>query len=137
MSNLKTIYCCACKKDVSARLISGAEVYPHRQDLHNLPFWTCDNCGNFVGCHHKTSNPTNPLGVIPCSQMKEYRKKIHQILDPLWKSGKMSRSAVYKMVSDKVGWEYHTAKIRTLREAKDIVSIAENISAEYYEIDYF
>lgn len=58
------IYCTGCGKDVQARLTDGAERYPHRPDLYELPFWKCDTCGNYVGCHHKTRAPTKPLGCI-------------------------------------------------------------------------
>jgi hypothetical protein len=42
------IHCSGCKGPVNARLTDGAEIYPHRQDLHRLPFWRCDSCGNYV-----------------------------------------------------------------------------------------
>ena len=69
--------------DVEVRLTNGAEIYPHRKDLSELPFWKCDTCGNFVGCHHKTGDPTKPLGVIPTSEIKRARQHIHRILDPI------------------------------------------------------
>ncbi len=62
------IYCCGCNEKIKARLTNGEEIYPHRTDLYLLPFWKCDSCGNFVGCHHKTDNPTKPLGCIPSHQ---------------------------------------------------------------------
>ena len=79
------IYCCGCNKDTAARLTNGEEIYPHRKDLYSLPFWKCDQCGNYVGCHHKTKNQTKPLGCIPTQEIKNIRKKIHTVLDPLWK----------------------------------------------------
>ena len=82
------IRCCGCQKKVEARLTDGSEIYPHRKDLYSLPFWKCDVCGNFVGCHHKTKNRTRPLGCIPTPEIKNARKHIHAILDPLWQSGK-------------------------------------------------
>lgn len=45
------IFCCKCNKHIKARLTNGKEVYPYRSDLHKLPFWKCDQCKNFVGCH--------------------------------------------------------------------------------------
>lgn len=80
---MSEIYCCGCEKKVPARLTDGAEIYPHRHDLSGLPFWKCDTCGNFVGCHHKTKNRTRPLGCIPTPEIKEARKRIHSLLDPL------------------------------------------------------
>lgn len=117
------IYCCACSHDIEARLTDGAEVYPHRKDLAGLPFWKCDTCGNFVGCHHKTKNRTQPLGVIATSEIKKARQHIHAVLDPIWKSGKMKRASLYKRISGELGWQYHTANIRTIEEARKVYAI--------------
>lgn len=117
------IYCCACSHDIEARLTDGAEVYPHREDLAGLPFWKCDACGNYVGCHHKTKNRTQPLGVIATPEIKKARQHIHAVLDPIWKSGKMKRASLYKRISDELGWQYHTANIRTIEEARKVYAI--------------
>ncbi len=76
MGNNRSIFCCGCKADVRARLTSGKEIYPHRSDLSSLPFWRCDGCGNFVGCHHKTKDRTRPLGCIPTPEIKEERQRV-------------------------------------------------------------
>lgn len=112
------IFCCACKADIKARLTDGGEIYPHRPDLTELPFWKCDKCGNFVGCHHKTKNRTAPLGCIPTPELKEARKQLHALIDPIWRSGKMGRSELYEAISRDIGWNYHTAEIRTIEEAR-------------------
>lgn len=122
------IYCCACKTQVEARLTNGAEVYPHREDLSNLPFWKCDKCNNAVGCHHKSKNRTKPLGCIPTPELKLIRRHIHKILDPLWQSGMFSRSKVYRDLSKKIGWRYHTANIRSVEEGKEIYLIIKKLS---------
>lgn len=114
----EVIYCCGCKQDVEARLTDGSEVYPHRPDLAELPFWKCDTCNNFVGCHHKTSNRTAPLGCIPTPELKAARQHIHALIDPVWQSGRMTRKAIYEAISAEVGWKYHTAKTRTVEEAR-------------------
>ena len=114
------IYCCGCKKDVNARLTDGREIYLHRPDLYALPFWRCDDCKNFVGCHHKTGNPTEPLGCIPTAEIKNARRHIHALIDPIWQSGKMQRSALYAEISKRAGWGYHTAKIRSIDEARTV-----------------
>lgn len=114
------IFCCECKKNIAARLTDGKEIYPHRYDLHSLPFWKCDQCGNYVGCHHKTEKRTKPLGCIPNSEIKKARKEIHKILDPLWQSGYVRRDLLYAAISKHIGWKYHTAKIRDIDEARRI-----------------
>ena len=114
------IYCCGCEEKIEARLTNGKEAYPHRRDLYKHPFWICDRCKLTVSCHHKTKNPTQPLGCIATPQIKNARRHIHALLDPLWESGKYKRAKVYKLISDKFGREYHTAHIRTIEEARDV-----------------
>jgi len=121
------IRCCGCGDKVEARLTDGTEIYPHRKDLSDLPFWKCDACGNFVGCHHKTENRTRPLGCIPTPEIKNARKHIHAILDPIWKSKQMKRKEIYKLLSDKLGWQYHTTSIRSVDEAREVYRLVQNI----------
>lgn len=126
----RTIYCTGCEKDVEARLTDGKERYPHRPDLYSIPFWKCDTCGNYVGCHYKTNKPTNPLGCIATSAILDARKKIHAILDPLWKSGVISRVRIYGYVSYLLGYTYHNGEIRSIEEARTIYKIVAQLSNE-------
>lgn len=126
----REIYCCGCEEKVKARLTDGSEVYPHRRDLSLLPFWKCDRCGNHVGCHHKTDNPTNPLGCIPTPEIKNARQHIHRILDPIWQSGRMKRKALYQEIARQIGRKsYHTANIRSLDEAREVYRIVQQIGS--------
>lgn len=126
----RLIYCCGCSSDVNARLTDGAEIYPHRSDLARLPFWKCDSCGNFVGCHHKTKQRTAPLGCIPTPEIKEARSHIHRILDPLWKSGRFKRRELYSKIANSLGIkEYHTAELRSVEQARDAYRAILEISA--------
>lgn len=119
MAKLKQIYCCGCDRDVNARLTDGAEIYPHRNDLYRLPFWKCDGCGNFVGCHHKTRNRTQPLGCIPTPEIKDARSHIHKLLDPIWKNGRMDRGKLYHEIACSLGVQkYHTAELRTIEDCR-------------------
>lgn len=126
----KEIYCCECRLNVSARLTNGGEVYKRRPDLKSLPFWICDSCGNFVGCHHKTKDKINPLGVIPSEEIKNYRKHIHKILDPLWTCGLISRSQLYKEISKRIGFNYHTAMLKSNEECLSAISAINEIQKE-------
>ncbi len=112
------IHCCGCNHKVEARLTSGKEIYSHRPDLFNLPFWKCDSCNNYVGCHHKTKNKTKPLGCIPTKEIKNARKHIHILLDPIWKKGLISRGELYSILSEKIGKKYHTAEIQSVSDAR-------------------
>lgn len=112
------LWCCQCQKDVDARLTTGAEVYPHRKDLAAIPRWICDGCGNHVGTHHKTATPTKPLGNIPSPELKKARIHIHALIDPAWKSKRVSRRKIYAHLSSVLGRDYHTAELRTVDEAR-------------------
>ena len=128
------LYCCGCGNDTTPRLTDGEEIYPHRQDLFSLPFWKCDACGNFVGCHHKTKDPTRPLGCIPTPEIKKARQSIHRALDPLWKTYrngvKRSRRNVYATLSKRLGYQYHTAEVRDTEEAGRVLSIIKEMSEQ-------
>ena len=127
------ITCCGCNgQKVKARLTYGHEIYPHRKDLYLLPFWKCDTCGNFVGCHHKTKNKTKPLGCIPTPEIKQKRLEIHRIIDPLWKLKKVERSYVYNWLSRHLGYEYHTANIESLEEAEKVLRLVKQLKEEIY-----
>lgn len=129
MSNV-TLWCCGCQADVHPRLTDGREVYPHRRDLADLPFWRCDACGNHVGCHHKTKNRTQPLGCIPDAAMKKARSHIHNILDPLWKRRLIDRRHLYARLTEVLGRQYHTGELRTLDEARTIYRAVQGIARE-------
>lgn len=121
------IYCCGCGKEVEARLTNGEEIYPHRKDLHTLPFWKCEECANYVGCHYKTKNRTKPLGCIPTKELKNARRHIHKILDPIWQDGKMKRKDLYQYLSENIGWRYHTANIKSIEEAREVYKLVKTI----------
>ncbi len=131
MSEKMKIRCCGCNgSKVTARLTNGKEIYPHRKDLYDLPFWKCDVCGNFVGCHHKTKNRTQPLGCIPTPEIKNARQHIHRILDPIWKSKLAKRNEIYAWLSEQLGWKYHTAQIRSIEEARKVYRLVQRFKAE-------
>lgn len=111
------IHCCKCDAKIDARLTNGAEIYPHRDDLSKIPFWVCDACGNYVGCHHKTKHPTTPLGSIPTKEIRAVRIRLHGLVDPLWRDKKLfSRAEVYRLLSIHLGRPYHTGDINSVTE---------------------
>jgi hypothetical protein len=122
------IYCCECSCEVEARLTTGAETYPRRPDLAELPFWKCDACDNYVGCNHKTKDRKRPLGNIPSEAIRDARRRIHSILDPLCQPDNRRRRAVYARISAALGYPYHTAEIKTVEEARRIYAIVKEIT---------
>jgi hypothetical protein len=124
------IYCCGCGTNVRARAATGLEIYPHRPDLHELPFWVCRDCGNYVGCHHKTATPTKPLGNIPTKEIRGARQHIHKLLDPIWKTKKLPRGVVYAKLSEKIGYPYHTGEVESVEQARIIYKAVQEIAKE-------
>jgi hypothetical protein len=117
-----TIYCGICDKKQEIILTTGKEIYPHRKDLFKLKFWKCPVCGGYVGTH-KNSKKHKPLGCIVSKEVKNARIRIHKLLDILWSSPcefNYSRKELYKKISEHIGRKYHTAKIKTLKEANEI-----------------
>ena len=119
------IFCCTCNKDIDATLIYGDICYPHRKDLSKLKFYQCPVCKNFVGTHKGTDRP---LGVIASAEIKKERMKIHDILDPLWKCKKYPRKELYKQISSRLGYDYHTANLKSIEECRKVYSIVSDIA---------
>lgn len=62
--------------------------------------YICDNfptCDTYVGVHKDTNKP---LGTLANKELRTLRMKCHEVFDPLWKSGRMSRSRAYRVLSD-------------------------------------
>lgn len=123
----RPIWCCACNQDVAAQRVDGSAVYPRRPDLADLVFWRCPTCGNHVGTHKGTCAP---LGNIPTPALARARGHIHAILDPLWRSGRIGRSELYAKLSERLGWTYHTAKLRTIEEARQVWKLVRQVERE-------
>ncbi len=118
----KAIYCCSCNKEILANKITGEKIYNHREDLYHLIFWQCPFCELYVGSHKETNEP---LGIIPTKEMKDLRIEIHNILDPLWKDGKITRGKIYRRMSGFLKKEYHTASLSTIEEHQNALRYAE------------
>jgi len=69
--------------------------------------WLCKDCDAYVGCHNNTRRP---LGTMADDQTRKWRQAVHRRIDPLWKSGDMSRKEVYKKISDGIGFQFHTGE---------------------------
>lgn len=121
------IFCIECQSDVEAAHIQGVDAYPHRPDLARKNFWQCPSCKNFVGTH-KNGDSMTPLGCIPNRKMKSIRMQIHSVIDPIWKTRKLSRSEVYKRISEKIGYEYHTGEIKSIPEANRIFVLVQEMA---------
>jgi zinc-finger-containing domain len=122
------IFCVACDKNIEAKLVSGSIVYPRSPQLAHDKFWMCNSCKNFIGCHKNANkNKLKPLGVIANKELKEARIQIHNIIDPIWQGEKMKRGEIYAIISNELGYTYHTGELRSLEEARMVWKIVAEI----------
>jgi hypothetical protein len=77
-----------------ARLIDSAEVYGGRS--YGL-MYVCKPCDARVGVHKGTKKP---LGRLANAELRAAKIAAHAAFDPLWKSGRMSRNAAYRWLSE-------------------------------------
>lgn len=104
-------------------------VYPRSPKLAHDKFWMCNSCKNFIGCHKNANkNKMKPLGVIANKELKQARISIHNIIDPIWKEEKMKRGEVYAILSQELGYTYHTGELRSLDEARKVWRIVAELS---------
>ena len=119
------IYCCECKKVRKCILVTGKEIYPARPELHSLYFWKCPECGQYVGCHKNTQEP---MDVIPTQEMKKARQIIHSFMDSMWKSGKITRGKLYRLIAKELGIKvYHTGWTRSLGQCRRVYAAVTKI----------
>ena len=71
---------------------TGADIYPHRPDLHRGHYWACGSCDARVGCHPGTALP---LGRLADRRLRRLRMRAHQEFDKIWKFGRTTRPEAY------------------------------------------
>ena len=86
----------------------------------------CKPCGTYVGCHENTRRP---LGTMADKETRVWRRKAHTVIDPLWKSGKMTRKEVYKMLKEKFGRVIHIGE-SDINNCKEIILAISSLDKE-------
>lgn len=69
--------------------------------------YLCKPCDAYVGCHNNTKKA---LGVMANKELREWRKKVHAYIDPIWKEGKRHRGSVYAQITKELGFRFHTGE---------------------------
>jgi hypothetical protein len=122
------IFCVECDKKITPRLVYGNVVYPKSPKLAHKRFWQCVSCKNFVGCHENANkNKMRPLGVIANRELKQARIAIHNVIDPIWRNGKLTRSEIYASLGRELGYPYHTGELRSMEEARRVYKLVAEI----------
>lgn len=100
--------------NMQTEIKTGQSVYPHRRDLYELNFWVCPNCGAYTGCHKKSartkykgqtivSDGTIPLGIPANTGLRKLRMQAHDLFDPVWRGGAISRRKAYSKMATHLG----------------------------------
>ncbi len=97
-----------------AEWVPNEEIYGKRYGKSWMTWW-CRQDDARVGCHNNTRTP---LGTMANSELREWRKRAHAYIDPIWKSGQMSRRKVYELLDRHFGREMHVGEsdIETCKE---------------------
>lgn len=67
----------------------------------------CKEHDTYVGCHENTRRP---LGTMAGPELRKLRMAVHAKIDPVWRNKVHSRKEVYRYLSDKLGYQYHTGE---------------------------
>ncbi len=80
------------------KLVTGADIYPRRADLHERNFWRCA-CGAYVGCHSGTEQP---YGTPANKELRHLRMRTHELFDPYWEKHGMTRTEAYAFLANRL-----------------------------------
>ena len=103
-------YCCGCEDDVLCELVSGKDIYPHREDLYSKEFWRCPNCGNYTG-KYNGEYPT-----LASAYIRDRRRFCHEELKSIWKDRNL-RGKYYGYMSNIFKRDFHWGTVRSNAEA--------------------
>lgn len=98
MSNCPQVICPYCGS--VAKFSTSREVY-RGQDFGMM--YICINyprCDAYVGVHDGTDKP---LGRMADRELREWKKRVHAIFDPFWKSGQLKRVHAYSRLARMMG----------------------------------
>lgn len=126
------IYCCCCNRLQSCSMVTGSDIYGPDTKYAWTYFYRCPDCGGYVGVSHTYE----PLGTIPTPEIRALRMQIHNVIDPLWRTGKLKRTEVYRQMTKLLGCgEYHTALLSTVEVAEKALEAAKLLANKYEDKD--
>lgn len=86
-----------------AEWVENSKIYGRRYGQSYM-CWLCPSCGAYVGCHNNTKKP---LGTLANKELRNWRMHAHAHIDPYWKTGQLSRGAVYAILKEYFGRQIH------------------------------
>lgn len=82
-----------------AQWVPNERIYGKRYGKSYMAWW-CPPCDAYVGCHE---NSKRPKGTMANAETRLWRQRAHDAFDPLWKSGRMTRDAAYRLLTQRLG----------------------------------
>jgi len=115
--------CPYCKNE--AKFGPNEEWYGRRYGKSYMCYY-CKPCNAYVGTHNNTDKP---LGTMANKELREWRRKAHAVIDPLWKSGGMKRKDVYYQLNKKFGKWIHIGEsdIETCQKVIEYFALQEKL----------
>lgn len=86
----------------AVKIVCNSEIY-NGQEYGEWPWaYKCDGsfCDAYVGMHPFTNIP---LGTLATHAMRDARKRAKNVFQPLWQSGRMTRSEAYAWLAGQLG----------------------------------
>lgn len=83
--------------------VENKEIYGRNYGKSYMAYY-CKPCDAYVGCHNNTKKA---LGTMANAELREWRKKAHAHIDPVWKSGDKKRGDIYAILKEKLGRPIH------------------------------
>lgn len=108
-----------------AEWVSNDQIYGRRFGRSYMA-WLCRKCNAYVGCHNNTHVP---LGTMANSELREYRKAAHALIDPIWQKGPLKRKHLYVELSRRMGHQVHVAWA-DVDECREIMRHARELKAD-------
>lgn len=113
--------CPYCKKP--APWVPNEEVYGRRYGNSYMCYY-CKPCDAYVGCHNNTQRA---LGTMANKELRTARKNAHEVIDPIWKTGAMSRGKLYSELAKALGHKVHVGE-SDLDTCKKIIAVAPTLT---------
>src|SRR3990167_11355804 len=109
--------CPYCKNE--AKWCENKEKYGKNYGKSYMCYY-CRDCDAYVGCHNNTEEP---LGSMANKELRGWRMKAHDAIDPLWKSGKYARRQIYHRMQLYFRKEVHIGE-SDIKMCKKIIKFA-------------
>ena len=66
-----------------AVLVNGTALFPFQEDGATELYWTCTPCDAYIGTYR---NSTEPRGRLANPELRDAKRRLHKVYDPLWKA---------------------------------------------------